>query len=244
MAALDLESLRAFSLLFVTHQSASRFAEADFDIAVNAGPVNFSGLSVDTFDTALRLSEGMLEIDKFSVGGLSGASLSATARIKDFLTAPTGNLDASVEAVDLTPLIALAAQQSPDNKLLVWLANHVAAYPGLPGDARIDFIASAVENGDRPTDVTLSVLGEAGGFDLLATLSVQAILSAHISLQLRLDFSACNEDATSLMPLASLSVLPLGMTGTGELQLMAKGATQNGLESWFLPPPAIGELRG
>lgn len=227
---LDLEGLRVFASLFVTDQGANRFADADLDLAVKAGPVNFAGLSADTVDTALRLREGVLEIDKLSVSGLAGASLGATGRIKDFPTAPTGNLDASVVAVDLAPLIALAAQQSPDNKLLAGLATRVAAYPGLLADARIDFVASVVENGDGSTGVALSAQGEAGGSDLLATLSAQAISGALASSQLKLDFSARNEDATSLLALAGLPVLPLGVTGPGELQLTAKGAAQNGLE--------------
>jgi uncharacterized protein involved in outer membrane biogenesis len=227
---LDLEGLRAFASLFVTDQGANRFADADLDLAVKAGPVNFAGLSADTVDTALRLREGVLEIDKLSVAGLAGASLSATGRIKDFPTAPTGNLDATVVAVDLAPLVGLATAQAPDNRLLAALASRAAAYPGLLADARIDFVASAVENGDGTTGIALSGQGEAGGSDLLATLSAQAIPDALASSQLKLDFSARNEDGTSVLALAGLPVLPLGMTGPGELALTAKGAVQNGLE--------------
>ncbi|GAA2816211.1 AsmA-like protein [Aminobacter aminovorans] len=227
---LDLDGLRAFASLFVTDQGANRFNDADLDLAVKAGPVNFAGLDAETVDTALRLREGVLEIDKLSVGGLAGASLSATGRIKDFPKAPTGNLDASVVAVDLAPLIALAAQQAPENKLLNGLATRAAAYPGLLADARIDFVASAVDNGDKTTGIALSGQGEAGGSDLLATLSAQAISGALASSQLKLEFSARNEDATSLLALAGLPVLPLGMTGPGELALTAKGAVQNGLD--------------
>lgn len=227
---LDVEGLRAFASLFVTDQGANRFTDADLDLAVKAGPVNFAGLSADTLDTALRLREGVLEIDRLSVGGLAGASLSATGRIKDFPAAPTGNLDASVVAVDLAPLLTLATKQSPDNHLLAGLAARAAAYPDLLTDARIDFVVSAVENGDDSTGVALSGQGVAGGSDLLATLSAQAIPNALASSQLKLDFSARNEDATSLMALAGLPVLPLGVTGPGELQLTANGSPQNGLE--------------
>ncbi|MBE1206907.1 AsmA family protein [Aminobacter carboxidus] len=227
---LDLDGLRAFASLFVTDQGANRFSDADLDLAVKAGPVNFAGLSAETVDTALRLRDGVLEIDKLSVGGLAGASLSAIGRIKDFPKAPTGNLDASVVAVDLAPLVALAAKQAPENKLLGGLAARAAAYPGLLADARIDFVASAVDNGDKTTGIALSGQGEAGGSDLLATLSAQVMPSALASSQMKLEFSARNEDATSLLALAGLPVLPLGMTGPGELALTAKGAVQNGLD--------------
>ncbi|PWK72819.1 AsmA family protein [Aminobacter sp. AP02] len=227
---LDLEGLRAFASLFVTDQGTNRFADSDLDLAVKAGPVNFAGISADTVDTSLRLREGVLEIDRLSLGGLAGASLSATGRITDFPAAPTGNLDASIVAVDLAPLVALAAKQSPDNLLLAGLAARVAAYPGLLEDARIDFVASAVPNGDGSTGVALTGQGDGGGSKLLATLSAQAIPGALASSQMKLDFSARNEDATSLMALAGLPVLPLGVTGPGELHLTANGAAQNGLE--------------
>lgn len=227
---LDLEGLRAFASLFVTDQGANRFADSDLDLAVKAGPVNLAGLSAESLDTALRLREGVLEIDRLSIGELAGASLSATGRIKDFPATPTGNLDASVVAVDLAPLVALAAAQSPDNRLLAGLAARAAAYPGLLADARIDFVASAVENGNGSTGVALSAQGKAGGSDLLATLSAPAFEGSLQGAQIALNFSARNEDATSLMALAGLPALPLGVIGPGEMEVAAKGAAQNGLE--------------
>lgn len=226
---LDLEGLRAFASLFVTDQGANRFADRDLDLAVKAGPVSVAGLTADTLDTALRLREGVLEIDRLSVGGLAGASVSATGRIKDFPAAPTGNLDASVVAVDLAPLIALAAAHSPDNKLLAGLSARAAAHPGLFADAQIDVVASAAENDDGTTGVALSAKGGAGGTDFQATLSGQGLVPALASAPLSLDISARNDDATSLLALSGLPVLPLGLVGPGEAELSAKGALASGL---------------
>jgi len=227
---LDLEGMRAFASLFVTDQGANRFADTDLDLAVKAGPVNFAGLSADTLDTALRLREGVLEIDRLSVGGLAGASLSATGRIKDFPKAPTGNLDASIVAVDLAPLVSLAARQWPDNRVLSGLAARSAAYPDLLTDARIDFVASAAENSDGSAGLALSAKGEAGGSDLLATLSAPAYSGVPEATDIKLNLSARNNDATALLALAGLPVLPLGMTGQGELEIAATGAARNGLD--------------
>ena len=227
---LDLEGMRAFASLFVTDKGANRFADTDLDLAVKAGPVNFAGLSADTLDTALRLREGVLEIDRLSVGGLAGASLSATGKIKDFPKAPTGNLDASIVAVDLAPLVSLAARQWPDNRVLSGLAARSAAYPDLLTDARIDFVASAAENGDGSAGLALSAKGEAGGSDLLATLSAPAYSGAPEATDIKLNLSARNNDATALLALAGLPVLPLGMTGQGELEIVATGAARSGLD--------------
>ena len=115
---LDVDGLTAFASIFVSDKGANRFSDRDLDFQIRAGPVSAGGLSADTVDTALRLRDGLLEIDRLSVGGLAGASISATGRIKDFPASPTGKLDAAVVAVDLKPLIDVAMQHYPDNALL------------------------------------------------------------------------------------------------------------------------------
>src|SRR5690606_35174131 len=94
--ALDVDGLAAFASLFVSDKGTNRFADRDLDFEIKAGPVTAGGLTAETVDTALRLRNGLLEIDRLSIGGLAGASLSATGRIKDFPQSPTGNFDASI----------------------------------------------------------------------------------------------------------------------------------------------------
>ena len=131
---LDVDGLAAFASIFVSDKGANRFADRDLDFQIKAGPVNAGGLTADTVDTALRLRDGLLEIDRLSVGGLAGASISATGRIKDFPASPTGKLDASVVAVDLKPLIDVAAQHYPDNAVLKGSA---AVPPPIPSCSRM-----------------------------------------------------------------------------------------------------------
>ncbi len=227
---LDLEELLAFTSLFVTDRGANRFVDTDLDIAVKAGPVNFAGLSADTLDTELRLREGVLKLDKLSISGLAGASLSATGTINGFLEAPTGKLDASIVAVDLAPLVSIAAKQWSGNRVLNWLTARANAYPDLLTDARIDFIASAYENSDESAGLTFSATGQAGGSDLVATLSALTFRDQLAKTDLKFNLAAGNSDATALLALGGLPVLPLGMTGQGELEITAKGTIQNGLD--------------
>src|SRR5690606_38482826 len=71
---LDVEGLAAFASLFVSERGANRFSDHDLDFAIKAGPVSAAGLAADTLDTALRLREGVLEVDRLAIGGLAGAS--------------------------------------------------------------------------------------------------------------------------------------------------------------------------
>ncbi|WP_315923803.1 AsmA family protein [Mesorhizobium sp. SP-1A] len=231
--ALDVQGLAAFASLFVSDKGDNRFADRDLDFKVKAGPVDAWGLTADTLDTALRLREGVLEIDRLSVGGLAGASISATGRIKDFPASPTGKLDASVLAVDLEPLVAMAASHYPGNAVLKGLSARAEAYPDLLQDARIDFVASAADNGDGSTGLALSAQGDAGGSAFSASLSGQGKPGELDKATLAATFNASNKDATALLALYGLPVLPLGLVGEATTGFNAKGTLAGGLATSF-----------
>lgn len=229
--ALDVDGLSAFASLFVSDAGRTRFGESDLDVEIRAGPVSVAGLSADTVDTALRLREDQLDIDRLSVGGLAGASISATGAVKGFPGSPTGNIDASVVAVDLAPLVGLWAESFPDNVLARQLQRRVAAYPALMSDARLDVVASATRKPDGTAEMALDLKGNAGGSDLSASLSGRGEAAALRDAQISLSLSARNDDATALLALAGLPALPLGVTGAGELTLSTKGVATAGLET-------------
>ncbi|MBZ9711324.1 AsmA family protein [Mesorhizobium sp. ESP7-2] len=230
---LDVDGLTAFASIFVSDKGANRFANSDVDFQIKAGPVSAGGLTADTVDTALRLRNGLLEIDRLSVGGLAGASISATGRIKDFPASPTGKLDASVVAVDLKPLIDVAAQHYPDNAVLKGLAGRAAAYPDLFQDARIDLVASAADNGDATTGLAVSGQGKAGGSAFSASLSGKGAVDKLADAPVTLTFNARNPDATALLALYGLPALPLGMLGEASTDIQAKGTFGGGLATTF-----------
>lgn len=230
---LDVDGLAAFASIFVSDKGANRFADRDLDFQIKAGPVNAGGLTADTIDTALRLRDGLLEIDRLSVGGLAGASISATGRIKDFPASPTGKLDASVIAVDLKPLIDVAARHYPDSAVLKGLASRAAAYPELFQDARIDLVASAADNGDGTTGLAVSGQGKAGGSAFSASLSGKGAVDKLLEAPVALTFNAKNPDATTLLALYGLPALPLGMLGEASTDIQAKGTLGGGLATNF-----------
>lgn len=230
---LDVDGLAAFASIFVSDKGANRFADRDLDFQIKAGPVNAGGLTADTVDTALRLRDGLLEIDRLSVGGLAGASISATGRIKDFPASPTGKLDASVVAVDLKPLIDVAARHYPDSAVLKGLASRAAAYPELFQDARVDLVASAADNGDGTTGLAVSGQGKAGGSAFSASLSGKGSVDKLLEAPVALTFNAKNPDATTLLALYGLPALPLGMLGEASTDIQAKGTLGGGLTTNF-----------
>ncbi|MGX5850985.1 AsmA family protein [Mesorhizobium sp. PL10] len=230
---LDVDGLTAFASIFVSDKGANRFSDRDLDFQIKAGPVSAGGLTADTVDTALRLRDGLLEIDRLSIGGVAGASISATGRIKDFPASPTGKLDASVVAVDLKPLVDIAAQRYPDNDVLKGLASRTTAYPELFQDARVDLVASAADNGDGTTGLAVTGQGKAGGSSFSASLSGKGAVGQLLDAPVTLTFNAKNPDATALLALYGLPALPLGMLGQASTDISAKGTLGGGLATSF-----------
>ena len=70
-------------------------------------------------------------------------TVSATGRIEEFPERPAGNVDVSVVAVDLAPVIEAAAARFAENPVLRELRARAAANEGLFKDARIDVVATA-----------------------------------------------------------------------------------------------------
>jgi len=227
--ALDVDGMAAFASLFVSDQGAARFADRDVDIDVQAGPVTASGLTADSVDTRLRFRGGTLEIDKLSIAGLAGASVSATGSLKDFTKSPAGNFDASIVAPDLAPLFSLLGAQYPKNQIIAGINRRAMAYPGLFEDTRFDMDVTAVKNDDATTGLALSAKGVSGGTNFTVSGSGNGDVNALETADFKLTVSADGPDAGALMALYGLRALPLGVAGQGQTTLMAEGSLADGI---------------
>lgn len=220
--ALDVDGLAAFASIFINDSGAARFDDHDLDFAVKAGPVSVGGLTAGAVDTALRLKDGLLDIDRLSISDVAGATVSATGKLKNFPDSPTGNLDASIVSVDLQPLAALLAARYPKSLLTTGLAERADAYPGLFAETRIDMVASAAANDDGSIGLAISAHGLSGG----SRFTVSGSGTSHTSGfdgPLSVTFTMKNDDAAPLLAAYGLQAVPLGLTGPAETSLTIAG---------------------
>ena len=210
---LDLPAMRAFASLFVSETGTARLEERDVDIDLKAGPVTFDGLEAGTLDTAIRLRQGQIEVDRLAIGDLAGANVSATASLHGLGETPTGHVDASVIAVDLAPLVDALAARFPDNRALAGLSSRAGAYPGLLEDAELDLVASAVEGEGG----AVSANGSVGGTALQMTLTSARTDRPIADLPINLNFTLRNDEPAALYALAGIPGLPLGFVGPAEV---------------------------
>lgn len=220
----------ALASLFVSDQGAFRFAGHDLDLKLKAGPVSAGGVRAAAVDAAFRVKDDRLDIDKLSVSDMSGASISATGSLKQITGDQVGDLDASIVAADLQPLVELLAKLLPQNRLFGALAARARENPGLFKDGRIDLIANAADAGSNDAQVKLTAKGTAGGsaFETAMAGTVQSGLIADAPVDLRV--AVTNADATRLVALTGLPALPLSSLGPGKLTLDFKGTPKAGLQ--------------
>ncbi|MFC5036932.1 AsmA family protein [Tianweitania sediminis] len=229
--ALDVDGLAAFASIFVSDRGETRLADHDLDFTVQAGPVRAYGLVADSLDTALRLRADRLEIDRLAISGLAGASISATGSLDHLDAQPTGDIDASLIATDLAPLVEQLAARFPQNPVVSELQARAVAYPGLFADTRLDVVASAAAAGDGARGLAVSARGTSGGTRLQLTASSSNLDKPILDLPLILSLDAANEDGAALLALAGLPALPLGLLDRTEADLQLHGTLAGGLRT-------------
>ncbi|MBU7008974.1 AsmA family protein, partial [Phosphitispora fastidiosa] len=70
-------------------KGAPQLAGEDLDVRVKAGPVSHGGLVAESLDTGFRLRDGVFDIDRLTVGNVSGATITATGKIAPFKAEPS-----------------------------------------------------------------------------------------------------------------------------------------------------------
>lgn len=225
--ALDVDGLSAFASLFISDAGVTHFGGHDIDFDLDAGPVRLAGVTADTIDLAMRLREDELEIDRLAVTGLSGASISATARIAGIGATPSGSIDASILTADLAPLLDLAAARLPGNPVVEGMVRRAAAFPDMARDAAIDVIAS-IERRNDGADLSMTAKGRTGG----NTFSLEARAEDYDGdlgrARLAVDITAEAKDGAQLLSLYGLPAFDLGVTTEATTTLSLSGVPADG----------------
>lgn len=204
----DADTAAAFAALL----GEGTVREHDLDVSIKAGTLAVGGIEVAAVDAAGRLTGEQLDVDRFSIGDLAGASVAATGTVRGLNTEPISDVDVTIAAADLTPLANQVARWMPGSLLATELAERANANPGLLSDARLDFTGSSSAKTlvKVMTEGALSFSGTVGATKLQGTVSRDSDV-----LKGAVEFA--NEDATPLLALAGLPTLPVISLGPGKL---------------------------
>ena len=232
---LDVEGLAAFASLFVSERGNSRLADHDLLFEVKAGPVTVAGVTADSIDTGIRLRDGELEIDRFAVDGLEGASLATTGKLAGIRGEPSGWVDVDVLADDLAPLAALLASRFPGDAALAALSERAAAYPGLLADA--DFKVKTVLAPGQDDALSVGASGALGGGDFKLDLTSGRLAGDPRQVPFELSVRAQNDQPGvlyALLGLPTLAGLPFDAPAAATAELTMKGTLAEGAETRFV----------
>ncbi|MBK8457092.1 MAG: AsmA family protein [Phyllobacteriaceae bacterium] len=232
--ALDLPALQTLAAILDVNRNSDRFAGATYDLKLVAGPVSAGeGLVADKVDTALRLKDGRLEVDRLLIEGIDGVHVSATASFDGFPQALAGAVDASITGDDLAPLVSRLAARFPALPAANWLAARAEIWPDLFGDARIDLVTTLARE-DAAHRHAVSAHGRFGGTDF--TLSAAGDFNNGVIQRDRktnFAFEGENPDAGALMALSGMPALPIGQAQAGRLNVEISGKPADGLTTKF-----------
>jgi AsmA-like C-terminal region len=228
--AISLDDLSALTLAIAGGKDAGALTGHDLDVSLKAGPVTAYGMEAEALDASVRLHEGKLDIDRFLVTGLGGASISATSDLSGFPNEPAGTVDMSILSPDAAELFGLLGGKFPQMPFFAALADRAAAYPGLLTDAKIDIVTSfaGAEAGQRQQ--TLSLSASAGSGIYSGTATVTGNVTDLSSLAGKVSLQGNHEDPLALMALAGVPVLPVGAPGPVTFDLSADGSAMQGFE--------------
>ncbi len=199
--------------------------QADVSLRVRAGKVIARGVDGEGFAMEAEYSGGDLRIDRLFAADLAGARVDVKGAVRNLLSAPSGELAGSLDASDLSGLVAVASGLLPDNALVERLER--AAPVLVPAKLDAKFEAASL---DDASDLDISLSGIAGGSQIEANAALDGRIDNWQNAEVSVSLSASGPDSVKLMQQLGLSVLPVDSLGPGQLAFSAVGVPSSGLD--------------
>lgn len=220
---LDVDGMSAFASLFVSGRGETRVEDHDLDFDIRADAVHMAGVTAGSVDTAFRLRDGLITVERLVVKGLAGADIEAAGEIRDPAGTPRGAIEARISADDLARFIRLAAERLPDNRPVHEMLRRIEAYPGLGRDADLVLQASTSAGDGGALALTASIEGRLGGNQLAMRASSPDWNHTLAASALRTSMEASAEDAVDLFALVGLPGELEGFAGPARAELTLDG---------------------
>lgn len=228
---IDVDALQALASVFVGDDGVSRFAEHDLDLSLDLTEPDIRGVALDTLSASIRSRQNKTEIDKLSLTGLYGASVSATATLENRDKGRRASVDATVVAGDGGQLVEGLANRFPGVAVLKDLAAVAAGDPDNFADTRLDVVGTVATKPDADGEASLSISGTAGGTNVSLTTTADGRLEDSDHARIQVNGTLDNPAAERLLSQAGFDVFVIDSPGPLEAELKADGTLADGLDS-------------
>jgi large subunit ribosomal protein L24 len=201
------------------------FASTSFDVpseialSLDLGHATYEGLEARKVNAALAFDASGLKIERLSIADFGGASLDASGRVDNAVTALRGSIAMSLAAPQLDGIAVLADKLSPKSADL--MRKYGARISPLRVNAKLDIVPGAAP---ARTSVTVKLDGKIAGMDLNLDVAGAGDISdpaaAPIQIKGRLDAA----DARAIAGLIGLDTLVVADARPARLAFLASGS--------------------
>jgi uncharacterized protein involved in outer membrane biogenesis len=226
---LDLDQVESLASLIRPQAGAGGEAEdptgLDVSVRLRAKQVAAKGVEGEGFAFEAEYSDGGVRIDRLFAEDLAGARLDVSGEIKRLFSAPEGTVSGTLDARDLSGLVALAGGLFPETVFAERLERAAASLVPAKFDAELRAAAA----GDA-TDMALSLKGSAGGVETSLGADLKGRVDQWQDADIDIALALEGPDGGKLLQQLGFDVIPLEAAGTGRLLLAAAGTPAEGLE--------------
>jgi uncharacterized protein involved in outer membrane biogenesis len=225
---LDLDQVEGLAALIRPQRNAAGNTQdptgLDVSVRLRAREVVARGVEGQGLTLEAEYSDGGVRIDRLFADDLAGARLDVSGDIRNLFSAPAGAVSGTLDARDLSGLVALTGSLFPETVFAERLEKAAASLVPAKFDAELKAAAAA-----DATDMSLRLDGTAGG----AETALQAALKGRVddwhAADIDLSLALNGPDGGKMLQQLGLDVIPVEAAGTGRLTLSASGKPEEGL---------------
>lgn len=111
---IDVDDLRAIQSL-VGDENGKGLSGHDLDIALKSARLRHDDLEASEVDAHLRVTDGVVSVERFNAGDFYGASIKSSGKLLDILGSANGSFGLRITAPDASALTALARDRLGNN---------------------------------------------------------------------------------------------------------------------------------
>jgi uncharacterized protein involved in outer membrane biogenesis len=226
---LDLDQIESLAALIQPERTDAGQAKdpkgLDVSVRLRAKKVAARGVEGKGLALEAEYSDGGVRIDRLFAEDLAGARLDVSGEILKLFSAPAGAVSGTLDARDLSGLVALTRGLFPDSVFAERLEKAAASLVPAKFDAEL----KAAELGDG-TDMTLNLTGVAGGAQTSLKADLQGRVDVWHDAEIDVVVDLEGPDGAKLLQQLGFDLIPVDASGGGQLKLAARGVPSQGLD--------------
>ncbi len=225
---LDLDQIESLTGMFRTAKTERTEVESGKDLNVSlrlqAKKVQARGVEGEGLALEAEYLNGDVRIDRLFAADLAGARIDVKGEVENLLSTPSGAVTGTLDARDLSGLVALSKGFFPDAHFVDRLEGAAASLVPAKFDASLE----ASEGADG-TDLAVKLNGTAGGADIITAANLKGRIDEWQNAEVGASFEMNAPDSSVALQQLGFDVLPVDTIGTAKITANIDGVPAEGL---------------